>query len=198
MFEFALCCGGRGNAGQVNFVAVGTKEWTVPDGVTSICVAGVGGGGGGGWGVKSYKGSAGRPGVPGTYYYLNAVNVTPGEVLTIVVGNGGPRAGAGSATSVTRTSGAVVIEAKGGAGGSSGSSGTYGSEYNPGWPGESAIGIGGLEPPEHEPYTYGYSGAGGAGYGAYDYNTEPGHSGAVRILWGAGREFPNTNTKDVK
>jgi hypothetical protein len=41
-----------------------------------------------------------------------------------------------------------------------------------------------------------YGGAGGRGYdpnGSTDYD-QPGGNGAVRIIWGAGRAFPSTNT----
>ena len=47
-------------------------------------------------------------------------------------------------------------------------------------------------------------GSGGGGGGSqfssppyHAYNGADGGHGAVRIIWGAGREFPNTNTGDI-
>ena len=74
-----------------------------------------------------------------------------------------------------------VNTANGGGGGSSGANGTAGTT-------ETSGGNGGL-----------YGGAGG---GAYDGSTDTayyqfGSAGAVRIIWGAGRAFPSTNTGNV-
>jgi hypothetical protein len=86
------------------------------------------------------------------------------------------------------TEGATLGGGGGGSGGSTGGSATN-STYDPngGWPGN---------------YTPQYGGNGaayGAGGGA-SWVWNPGGSGgqgAVRIIWGAGRSFPSTNTGNV-
>ncbi len=62
----------------------GSYTWTVPAGVSSISVAGVGGGGGG-----SQKTTGGSGGGGGQLTYINNVPVTPGDTYTIVIGTGG-------------------------------------------------------------------------------------------------------------
>ena len=67
-----------------------TYSWTVPAGVTSVSIvviaSGASGGAGGGGAARGSGGGGG--GVS----YRNGLSVTPGEVLTISVGRGGPGA----------------------------------------------------------------------------------------------------------
>lgn len=66
--------------GQHAYTTVGTSSFTVPAGVTSICVVAVSGGQGGG---NTYGGDG------GALRYKNSIAVTPNEVLTVLVGAGG-------------------------------------------------------------------------------------------------------------
>ncbi|EED65666.1 hypothetical protein SR914_11870 [Comamonas testosteroni] len=115
-----------------HFVTNGS--FTVPAGVTKIFITAIGGGGGGGGGKSGnlgnveYQGGGGGGG-GGACVNRNPYNVTPGQVLTIVVGAGGVGATAsptssdrgnvgqpGGNTTVTGTG--ISIVAGGGAGGS--------------------------------------------------------------------------------
>ena len=82
------------------FTASGT--WTVPTGVTKILVSGVGGGGGGGSGGfcngTGYFAGGGGGGGSGQPNLFTPENVTPGDTITITVGQGGG-GGAGVTTS---------------------------------------------------------------------------------------------------
>ena len=68
-------------------------DWTVPEGVTSICAVAVGGGAGG-----EAHNSDPDGGHAGDLRYVNDISVTPGETLKIRVANGfwGPKNQAGS------------------------------------------------------------------------------------------------------
>jgi hypothetical protein len=97
------------------FTNVGTNSWTVPAGVTSISVVAIGGGGSG-----SQSTSGGCGGGGGDLRYYNNLTVTPGEVLTFVVGSSSAMNGAtGIAGGFSRVSrgGTTLLEAAGGGGG---------------------------------------------------------------------------------
>ncbi|ANH52233.1 hypothetical protein FDH97_gp135 [Erwinia phage vB_EamM_Deimos-Minion] len=67
--------------GQQIFATSGTTSWTVPAGVFDICAVAVGSGG---------KGLTGTPHIGargGDLRYVNRLKVTPGEVLTLIVGD---------------------------------------------------------------------------------------------------------------
>ncbi len=81
-----LASGAMGTSGQEAFTTGGSYTFTVPAGVTAICILTVGGGGGGGRG-SYYIGGCGGGG--GGLSYSNNVVVTPGENLTVVVGTAG-------------------------------------------------------------------------------------------------------------
>jgi len=101
------------------FNTPGTYSWTVPTGVTSISVAGIGGGGGG-----SQKSAGGSGGGGGLVSYSNSIAVTPGTTCTIVVGGGGATGGSyglnGSSTYLLLPGTNIpIVIAQGGAGGDS-------------------------------------------------------------------------------
>jgi hypothetical protein len=102
------------------FGNTGTYSWTVPAGVTSISVAGVGGGGGG-----SQKSAGGTGGAGGQLKYVNNIPVTPGDIYTVVVGTGGTTGGAfgntGGSTYMFKSTGNTtpILLAAGGRGGDS-------------------------------------------------------------------------------
>lgn len=117
------------------YTTPGTYTFTVPQGVTSIEASGVGGGGGGGFGRSGNKPGGGGAGA-GTCSRI--ITVTPGEVLTVVVGFGGR--GATSETKAEDGQPSYVLNknvtARGGKGGSSTSKGTGGDSSGGGGKGE--------------------------------------------------------------
>jgi hypothetical protein len=72
--------------GQIEWTTPGTYTWTVHEGVTSVSVVCVGGGGGG-------KSTGNQGGGAGGGLGWKNVSVTPGQVITVVVGAGGNGAG---------------------------------------------------------------------------------------------------------
>ena len=74
--------------GSREWITPGTYYWTVPDGVNSlVALIQAAGGGAGGGRVSGVTMSAGGGGGGG--YSVVDINVTPGDILTIVVGAGG-------------------------------------------------------------------------------------------------------------
>ena len=116
------------------YTTPGTYTFTVPSGVTSVQASGVGGGGGGGFGRSTKPGGGGA----GAGVCSRTIPVTPGEVLTVIVGTGGR----GATTDVKAEDGQpsyIVnknIIARGGAGGSSTSKGSGGDTSGGGGKGE--------------------------------------------------------------
>jgi hypothetical protein len=99
---------------QQEFITPGFHQFTVPTGVTSISAVAIGGGGGGASNVNDGGGGGG-----GSLQYRNDISVTPGETLTVVVGEGGEpavNAGSGGYSSVSRYGGAQLVRANGGGG----------------------------------------------------------------------------------
>ena len=76
------------------FEANGT--FTVPNGVTSIVVELLGGGNGGNAGINGTNGGAGGNGGASGKFARVMIDVTPGEMFTVIVGVGGNGAAAGS------------------------------------------------------------------------------------------------------
>jgi hypothetical protein len=70
------------------FTTPGTYYWTVPAHLHKINYLAVGGGGSGGSGVGNYGGGGGGGG-SGGYQESTSVTVTPGETITVVVGDSG-------------------------------------------------------------------------------------------------------------
>ena len=256
--------------GSVSFTTPGTYSWTVPTGVTSVCVVAVGGGGGGG--LNAGAGGGGGLG------YKNNIAVTPGQTYSVVVGAGGfnqtqggtPLSSAPLAGGDSYFINATTVKGGGGSAGGSSAGGTYigdgggnggaggngsgglgagggaggyagkggdgqgwtfgpnaapgsgggggggfiqGSGYNGqgggggvGLQGQGANGAAGVSGNiggkggsggadgggDGAEYGGGYGGGGGSNSGYNSYSGFGG-SGAVRILWGAGRAFPSTN-----
>ena len=96
---------GKSRGGQIAF-SNQTTNWTVPAGVTSICVVCIGSGASGIY-TGSYASGGG-----GALSYTNNIAVTPGEVLQVVAGSGGS-GGSGGAASYIRRSGTNLILAAG-------------------------------------------------------------------------------------
>jgi hypothetical protein len=108
-------------------------DWTVPLGHTQLPVEGYGGGGGGGGGAKVVGATApGGSGGNGAFPFLATLSVTPGEILSIVVGAPGTPGAAGSAgggggfagnggSSIIYRAGTPIFIAYGGLGGQGGS-----------------------------------------------------------------------------
>lgn len=77
--------------GEQVYTTPGAHIWTVPAGVTSVCVVCVsGGGGGGGYGHRWCGGSGGG------LAYKNDFSVLPGQLISVEVGAGGAGDPAGS------------------------------------------------------------------------------------------------------
>lgn len=75
------------NRGDAVFVVPGEYQWEVPTGVFEICTVCVAAGGGG-----SFNGAGKNlvaSGAGGGLAYKNKIKVTPGDILTVVVGAGG-------------------------------------------------------------------------------------------------------------
>jgi len=81
-------------SGRVALDTQGTYTWQVPDHVYYIQLLGVGSGAGGGTSISNdvvLQGGGGGGGGSGAYSYNSNLAVTPGETLTITIGNpGGP------------------------------------------------------------------------------------------------------------
>lgn len=210
--------------GQVQFVNASTfadsysgstTSWVVPAGVTEISGVTVDAGqpasnfsnpGGG-----EYKGGAG-----GTLSYKNAIPVTPGESLSVVRTVQGwiilqrgatPLLGQG-ATGQTQFSGGSSYQSPPGSfeaingSGSGGYTQAGGSTVGASGTQRGGGGIGLLGGDTFQPQQGGSATIDGAAYGGggsvstTGVVSEPGARG-MRLIWGAGRAYPNTNTGDV-
>jgi hypothetical protein len=114
------------------FSTPGTYSWTVPPGVTSICIEAWGAGGNGGAGLSGGQSAGGGGG--GGYGY-QCFTVIPGTQYTVIVGSGG----SGSSTSsVSSTIGSLISVLGGGSGtnatlntsGTGGTGGTSSASFN--------------------------------------------------------------------
>lgn len=171
----AAAMNGVSSGGGISvFTANGT--FTVPNGVTTIYVTAVAGGGGGGAKLASMGGAYGGGGGGGCIMW--PLTVTPGQQLTITIGNGG--LGGTSAGAIGGSGGSTSIGAlltlTGGAGGSTstGGAGGIGPKGNGGW-GQSSPGAN-------------VHGAFGGGGGGSDSNYRPGASGGG--VAGPGASYP--------
>ena len=112
---------------QVLFATIGTQSWTVPQGVTQISAVVIGGGGG----ASACPGTSGNSGAGGGGGGLSygTFNVTPGEILTIIVGSGGTGGDTGNASGLNGGSSIIrrgVTDLLIGNGGSGGTNTTVG------------------------------------------------------------------------
>ena len=96
-----------------------TTTWTCPVGVTSATIECWGAGGGGGNASHNGNNQSRAGGGAGGAYATSVITVTPGQIYTVTIGNGGAAATAGGDTWFN-TSGTII--AKGGAGGSNANS----------------------------------------------------------------------------
>lgn len=181
--------GYRGTAASTAIDIDATRDWVVPVGVTTIAVQVWGGGGSGGGQTSPFcpagAGYGGGGGGSGGWRSITAIPVTPGETLTVTVGQGGtaPSSSAtngnnGTPSAITRvSSGALLVAsyggnggnwpagcvaAAGGSGGSAGSNtvGTLASSSAGNAGGTSSLSTGGTAGAAVNGY-----GAGGVGYG---------------------------------
>lgn len=194
--------------GQVLLTDSGT--WTVPAGVTSICVVCVGGGGAGGATDFAVYGGGGGGGLA----YVNDAAVTPGQQIAYRAGAGGVASGttggsgqssyltgiceagggAGGKSSGTASGGAPItgVGGNGGVGGAVSSSRCTGGGGAGGYTGNGGVGgddNGGVTP------TNGAGGGGGGGCGGRNSNaTGGGGGGGVGVL-GEGASGTATETR---
>lgn len=172
MFEMVLSTMYKGVVeppkGQIMYSsAVYATNFVVPKLVTELSIVVIGGGGG----YKGWKGG------DGTLAYAVNVPVTPGEILKVTVGSGGPswsNSGDGSSSYVER-SGTLLAYGRGGGNGTSSNVITGGAHALV--PGGKLYGVGGGSPNAAGSLT--------------------GGTGAVRIIWGPGRPTPPYNAPDV-
>jgi hypothetical protein len=108
----------------ITFSTPGTYTWTVPPGVTSICIEAWGGGGRGGSGFSTGSSFGYGGGGGGGAYAYQCFTVTPGTSYTVVVGRGGI-AGTNNINGLASSVGSL-ISAGGGLAGSAATSSTNG------------------------------------------------------------------------
>lgn len=198
--------------GQALFTTPGVNYFTVPTGCTRICIALAAGGGGAGGSEFWYYGTNGGAGGGGGAAYLNDIAVTPGQVITMDIGYGGPRGTSGQYPTDGDPGQRTVIGAYNlwtyrGEGGIAGSS-THGASGIGGGAGPAGTNYVGNDGGAHN-YNSGAPGgttsipstcylgtAGKGGNSGYSNTHQPGNAGAVRIMWGANRAYPSTNTAD--
>jgi hypothetical protein len=165
------------NAGEVLFDSSGSRTWTVPEGVTSICAVMVGGGGGGG------SGSTGTSGAGGGLGYKNHIPVSSGDTVSVTVAVGGGVNASGGTSSITVNSN--TYSATGGQGGTANYNFTTGGSPSANCDGG---GIGGGGRPRGRIQITEYVAGGGGGAGGYSGNG--GH--------GAGGDTNGTSANDYR
>lgn len=194
---------GKKAVGQVFWEVPGTYEWIVPPNVHEVSLAMVASGGSG-MGDAVVSGDR-WSGSGGNLRYINNVAVTPGQVVSIVVAK--PRAdyhqAASSALGYNTSSplSATVL----------GANGVSSNQYVNDEPGGNAGGVvaarqgAGIDLRTfkivNRPSADIRYGAAGGGGGGVKTTLSPKHGsggpGAVRIMWGVGRAYPNSNIADV-
>ena len=166
-----------GPPGNQSFTSTGTSTFTVPSGVTSVCVVCIGAGG------KSGIGNSGQAGGGGALAWKNNIAVTPGSTGTVTVGAPGNHSGnqgnSGGLSKFTYNGVDYAIAGGGGggngngeSGGNPGAGGTIGGNNDGGGNG----GAGGQD-------SQNYGGPGGGGAGGYTGN---GGNGATSQANGTG------------
>lgn len=171
------------------FETPGTYSWTVPPGVTSICVEVWGGGGNGG--RCSHSSLPGGGGGGGGAYGYQCFTVVPGTSYNVVVGNSGGTSSVGTLINATGGGSGGDNGGPGGSGGTSsatfnisGTSGGAGAYLYGGFGGNSNDGYGA---PSTGTYGYAASGSIPGGGGGGNSNSNPGGGlgaiGKVIIYW---------------
>lgn len=186
--------------GQQAYDVRGTYTFTVPDGVHSVCFAMVGAGQHGNANTR-YTGKGGN------LRYMNDVKVKPGDKITIVVG--WPEYDSGRTQAFGIKSDAPLSATVLGANGSDGqySSGTgqikggnaanyYSGDLIRRGAGFSLTSFVGIPATKDAGLTGAAPGGGGGLYLAYS-TAYKGADGAVRIIWGPDRAFPNKKIGDL-
>jgi len=152
-------------AGNQEYTSHGSYTWTVPAGITEVCVVCVGGGG------DSGTANSGQAGGGGALAYKNAITVVPGQTAAVTVGRGGVHSGnqgqAGNLSKFAYGGTDYAIAGGGGGGygegsgtgGQGGVEGTRSGSYDGGGDG----GKGGQDQANH-------GGPGGGGAGGYSGN----------------------------
>ena len=172
---------------ETGFATLTTSgSFTVPAGVTELCisaVAGGGGGGSGGGGDSSFFGGGGGSGGAGESIVKRKFAVTPGTVINITIGSGGVGSIASTATGSVPTAGGntvigSLITLHGGQPGVNAGNGQNtapGGGYGQGFPtgsyggdGNLSVGSGNGAPGASSPF----GGGGGAGRAGTDQGTD--------------------------
>ena len=182
-----------GNGGDARFPNAGIEYSSTYGGGGSVSGGGNGGEGGagqpgfasgGGGGAGGYSGDGGRG--------QNGQLSNPESIRTAGQGGGGGGGGASNSTGTTPTTaggGGVGIYGQGTSGGTATSSNTASQSAI-----QSFAGSGGTSTdPNTTPAEKGYGGGGTGGEDDASAKAADGGSGAVRIIWGAGRSFPTTD-----
>ncbi len=164
----------------------GDGTFTVPDGVTSIAVMAIGGGGAGGAGGFIGADMKAGGGGGGAEISQTLLTVTPGDVLTADIGQGGAQAALdrnsgvagdgpdGSTTTLKDAANTTLISAVGGKGGQSGTNGGDGGASGNSNPAN--IHAGGA----------GFNGSGASSGGGGGGQWTPGNAGALNVGGSAG------------
>lgn len=201
-------------AGTLSVTTPGAGSWTVPDGVTQIGIVAVGGGGGG---SVEFWSNSGQRGGHGARIALDAIAVTPGQVISYFVGGGGgpsnidaeQGSGGGGSTNVRfdAASNPALIAGGGGGGATDHAGGdACPSTLNGGFGGAGAQsgfaiagpggggGIGGSYPAYNLLGGNGFGGPGGngfqAGNGGLGEGSGKGGDGAYWASGGSGEGYP--------
>jgi hypothetical protein len=164
------------NAGEVVFDTVTSHNWTVPEGVTSICAVMVGGGGG------CYQSGLHTSGAGGGLGYKNYIPVSPGDTVSVTVGSGGTVNTTGGASSIAVNSN--TYSASGGQGGVSNYTFATGGTFSVNCDGG---GTGGRGRPSAQTTRSEYCGSGGGGAGGYTGNG--GDAGGSQIAGSYGYNY---------
>lgn len=162
--------------GEISFTLPGTYIWTVPAGVTSVCVVAVGGGGSPyiNTGADLFQAGAG-----GALAWANDIPVKPGDQHTIVVGKGGATIDVSGNYTAGTASTALGVSAGGGTVGTGGSRTFTGLALL-----ASKTGGGNGGATTSSSSAGGYSGGGGAG--GYSGNGGAGGTGGINPTAGSG------------
>lgn len=198
--------------GQAQWVTAGTFLWTCPLGVESISCLVVSAGG-----QSGFSGATPVGGRGGGTRWQNNIPVVPGQVYEIVVGNPGVAGASRPANTNLAASSAFGLQAglgsagtpfsddvKGGYGGNGGYysvtyatigtggfAGLYTNGTTPSKSGSNGTSAAGVSLTADEFSRSGQYGAGAEAIYNGTYITYAATVGAVRIIWGAGRAYPN-------